>query len=113
TLPSDDREPRSERGLDRRITARAFLLSPAFRRLGERCNVLMSCPFVTERAEIPFGSTRSDSAVGGHDLLEERRFFLASPSRFTPHRSTAASAAVGNLCGVITRRIPCRRLCVC
>src|SRR5262249_5870453 len=101
----------SERGLDRRIPARAFLLSPAFRRLGERCNVLMSCPFVTERAEIPFGSTRSDSAVGGHGLLEDRRFFWRLPhaSHPTDRRPPQQRPAIF---GVITGRIPCRRSCV-
>ena len=29
--------------------------SLAFRMHGERCNIFMSCPFVTGRAEIPFG----------------------------------------------------------
>src|SRR5262249_7091262 len=107
-----DREPRSERGLDRRIPARALLLSSAFRRLGERCNILMSCPFVTERAEIPFESTGSDSAVGGHDLLEDRRFFGVSIKLHTPQIDGRFSSGRQSL-RVITRRIPCRRSCVC
>jgi len=57
---------------------------PAFRPLGARCNILMSCPFVTERAEIPFRSTGSDSAVGGHDLSEDRRFLGVSITLHNP-----------------------------
>ena len=57
---------------------------PAFRPLGARCNILMSCPFVTERAEIPFGSTGSHSAVGRHDLSEDRRFFGVSITLHNP-----------------------------
>ena len=70
--------PAEERQLDANSLRERAFLSPAFRPLGERCNILMSCRFVTERAEIPFGSTGSDSAVGGHDLSEDRRFFGVS-----------------------------------
>jgi len=56
----------------------------------------MSCPFVTERAEIPFGSTGSDSAVGGHDLLEDRRFFwrLHHASQSTDRRPLQQRSAI-------------------
>jgi uncharacterized protein with GYD domain len=56
----------------------------------------MSCPFVTERAEIPFGSTGSDSAVGGHDLLEDRCFFwrLHHASQSTDRRPLQQRSAI-------------------
>jgi uncharacterized protein with GYD domain len=55
----------------------------------------MSCPFITERAEIPFGSTGSDSAVG-HDLLEDRRFFwrLYHASQPTDRRPLQQRSAI-------------------
>lgn len=58
---------------------------PAFRPLWERCNILMSCIFVTERAEFRLGQQAAIVPSAGTSF-RKTAVFLASPSRFAAQR---------------------------
>src|SRR5262245_41063089 len=98
--------------LDAKSSRERSFLIPAFRRPGERCNISISCPFITERAEIPFGPTGSDSAVGGHDLSHHRRFFGVAITLRIPQIDGRFRSGRQSL-WVATWRTACPCSCVC
>src|SRR5262249_54617838 len=67
---------------------------------------------ITECAEIPFGPTGSDSAVGGHDLSHHRRFFGVAITLRVPQVDGRFRSGRQYLWAA-TRRTACPCSCVC